>query len=355
MASLWTGLYPAAQRRHALRSRALPEAATPAEVFPTPASSTAGIWRNGWVEGYFGFDQGFEVYARPCEREARRPTCAARTRPLSFGGTDVDAVEAAPSSCASTAASAGSSTSTSWTCTSTPTTRERALRHPTIRRLRQRDPAIRTGCSSAAVPPALLQEGYLDKTLFVVASDHGEAFGERGREGHARNVYPEVTEVPLHHRVPVPARARRRRDAAHRQRRRLADALDLLGLPAPEGVDGRSRVPEILAAARGESRAPRTARPRSPISIRPGGSARHQPPRTWRSRWRLPLRAVPRGRTANRAKSCSTSQRDSARAQKPARGRARGRGAAARGRRPYLAGEPTWSSEAPSSSSTSSS
>jgi len=37
--------------------------------------------------------------------------------------------------------------------------------------------------------------GFLDKTLIIVAADHGEAFGERGSEGHARNVYPEVTEV----------------------------------------------------------------------------------------------------------------------------------------------------------------
>ena len=30
-----------------------------------------------------------------------------------------------------------------------------------------------------------------------MASDHGEAFGERGFEGHAREVYRETTEVPF--------------------------------------------------------------------------------------------------------------------------------------------------------------
>ena len=39
--------------------------------------------------------------------------------------------------------------------------------------------------------------GHLENTLIVLASDHGEAFLERGYEGHAREVYRESTEVPL--------------------------------------------------------------------------------------------------------------------------------------------------------------
>ena len=34
----------------------------------------------------------------------------------------------------------------------------------------------------------LVDEGLLEKTLVVMAADHGEAFGERGLEGHARGV-----------------------------------------------------------------------------------------------------------------------------------------------------------------------
>ena len=39
--------------------------------------------------------------------------------------------------------------------------------------------------------------GYLENTLVAIGSDHGEAFRERGFEGHAREVYRETTEVPL--------------------------------------------------------------------------------------------------------------------------------------------------------------
>ncbi|HSD49689.1 MAG TPA: sulfatase-like hydrolase/transferase, partial [Actinomycetota bacterium] len=98
----------------------------------------------------------------------------------------------------------------------------------------------------------LADEGYLENTLIVLASDHGEAFRERGIEGHARFVYPEETEVPLVVSFPfrlepgvvIPARTEN------------VDVwptlLDLLGLPALPGADGRSRRAEILAAARGE-------------------------------------------------------------------------------------------------------
>ena len=95
--------------------------------------------------------------------------------------------------------------------------------------------------------------GYLDHTLLILASDHGEAFGERGSEGHARNVYPETTEIPLVLGLPF----RLAKPAVVRQRTANVDlwptVLDLLGLPPLENTDGRSRVPEILAAARGES------------------------------------------------------------------------------------------------------
>ncbi|TMA30623.1 MAG: hypothetical protein E6J87_17665 [Deltaproteobacteria bacterium] len=94
--------------------------------------------------------------------------------------------------------------------------------------------------------------GYLDKTLLILASDHGEAFGERNSEGHARNVYPEVTEIPLVFGFPF----RLAQPAVVRQRTANVDlwptVLDLLGLPPLENTDGRSRVPEIIAAARGE-------------------------------------------------------------------------------------------------------
>ncbi|MGH7337529.1 MAG: sulfatase-like hydrolase/transferase, partial [Myxococcota bacterium] len=64
MASLWTALHPARTGVTRFEHVLSPEARLPAEIFREAGFHTAGIWRNGWVEGYFGFDQGFEVYTR---------------------------------------------------------------------------------------------------------------------------------------------------------------------------------------------------------------------------------------------------------------------------------------------------
>ena len=99
----------------------------------------------------------------------------------------------------------------------------------------------------------IYQRGFLDNTVIVIASDHGEAFGERGIEGHARTVYPETTEVPFVLGLPF----RLQPGVVVEQRTANVDIwptlLDLLGLPGlGDDVDGRSRVPEMVAAARGE-------------------------------------------------------------------------------------------------------
>jgi arylsulfatase A-like enzyme len=80
-------------------------------------------------------------------------------------------------------------------------------------------------------------------TLVVILSDHGEEFWEHGSVLHAHTLYQELLHVPLLLRVPGLA-GRERRIA---QRVSLVDvvptALELLGLPAPPGLRGRSLVP----------------------------------------------------------------------------------------------------------------
>lgn len=44
--------------------------------------------------------------------------------------------------------------------------------------------------------------GLTDRTLVVVTSDHGEAFGEHGYDGHGRTMHDEVLRVPLLFRAP---------------------------------------------------------------------------------------------------------------------------------------------------------
>ena len=104
---------------------------------------------------------------------------------------------------------------------------------------------------SNAVMDHLASKGHLQNTLIVLSSDHGEAFRERGLEGHARWVYKETTEVPFIIAFPFQLEP----GIVVRSRSRNIDIwptlLELVGLESPDGIDGRSRVPELLAAARG--------------------------------------------------------------------------------------------------------
>ena len=99
----------------------------------------------------------------------------------------------------------------------------------------------------------LVDMGLDDDTVVAIGSDHGEAFRERGLEGHARFVYRETTEVPLILAFPF----RLPEGVVVETRSRNVDImptlLDLAGVAAPDSLDGRSLVPDILAAGRGEA------------------------------------------------------------------------------------------------------
>lgn len=247
MASLWTGLYP--QRTGVLRSsHGIPEqAVTPAELFREAGFRTAGIWRNGWVDPSFGFGQGFEVYKRP--RATRiGPNIRIQNPHIKLEGTDTDTVDAAIEFLRihgeerwflyvhlmdvhqylydTRTALFGSRYSDIY---------DNSIRHT--------DEII------ARLLTHLAEEDLLQKTLVVLAADHGEAFGERGIEGHAREVFRETTEVPLVLGFPFQLDP----GAVVETRTRNVDiwptVLDLLGLPPLPDPDGHSLVPEIMAAA----------------------------------------------------------------------------------------------------------
>jgi len=55
----------------------------------------------------------------------------------------------------------------------------------------------------------LARTGQLDRTLLVITSDHGEAFGEHGLVGHAVSVYEDQIHVPLLVRPPGGTAGRR--------------------------------------------------------------------------------------------------------------------------------------------------
>jgi arylsulfatase A-like enzyme len=86
---------------------------------------------------------------------------------------------------------------------------------------------------------ALDARGLSRATLLVVTSDHGEEFMEHGSVLHGRTMYQEVISVPLLVRGPGVPRGTRVAENVS-----LVDVvptiLDVLGVSAPAGIDGRS-------------------------------------------------------------------------------------------------------------------
>lgn len=244
MASLWTGLSP--PRTGVTRfNHALPdEALMPAEIFEEAGFRTIGIYRNGWVSGYFGFEQGFDVYAKPSTRPI--PPSIRRENPtLTTQGTDIDTVETAVEFLRLHGD-------------------ERWMVYLHMMDVHQyvydAESALFGTSNSNIYDNAILHEDYVmqtlfeeldrmeltEKTLVVIASDHGEAFGERGFEGHAREIHRETTEVPFILSFPF----RLDKGVVISSRTSNIDiwptVLDLLGLPSLVRVDGRSLREEIL-------------------------------------------------------------------------------------------------------------
>jgi len=259
MASLWTGTLP--MRHGVLRyDHVLPdEARMPAEILREAGLRTIGLWRNGWVEPNFGFAQGFDLYMRPVVGAERMRVHREARTVTPIAGTDEDLTLAALDFLERFG-------------------RERFflyLHYMDVHQYAYDERAAIFGTSYSdaydqsihwvdrliGVLLARLEElDLLSRTLVVIASDHGEAFLEHGYEGHARNLYDEVTRVPW---IVLPPFLL---DPGVRVERTVANVdiwptlLDLLGLPALPDADGRSQLPAILAAAEGRSE---VAEPRS--------------------------------------------------------------------------------------------
>jgi len=88
----------------------------------------------------------------------------------------------------------------------------------------------------------------LDKTVLIVFSDHGEAFGEHGRWGHSHTVYEEMTRIPLIARFPAGVAPARPTVAGLAQLSDLAPTLaSLCGLGTlGRQAQGRDLTPEIF-------------------------------------------------------------------------------------------------------------
>ncbi len=251
MASLWTGLYP--QRTHVLRySDALsPDARVPAEILRDAGYRTMAIWRNGWVAPNFGFDQGFETYHNPTATPV--PKNVMRENPsYVMAGTDYDVIVSALEFFRSYADRPWFLYLHLMNVHQYVYDRESALFGTSYsdiydNSIRHTDGQIQT------LIAGLRDNGLADRTLIVVAADHGEAFGEHKQEGHGRDLYGEVTETPLILSFPFRLERGVVVDIPTENVDIWPTVLDLLGLPGLDDPDGRPRVAEIERAARGDA------------------------------------------------------------------------------------------------------
>ena len=94
----------------------------------------------------------------------------------------------------------------------------------------------------------LKRMGLYDRVLFVVTADHGEEFYDHKSFGHGHSLYQELIGVPFIVRHPASVRVRRLADPVS-----TADIAPTVlagaGVPIPEVMEGRNRLPQLLGAA----------------------------------------------------------------------------------------------------------
>jgi arylsulfatase A-like enzyme len=253
MASLWTGLYPVRTRVLRAYDALSPDARMPAEIFQEAGYRTAAIWRNGWIAPNFGFSQGFEIYLSPRSRRSDEARIKRLANPnVSLSGDDADILVSALEFLRAHG-------------------HDRWFLYLHLMDVHQytydEDSALfGTGYSDSYdnsihwvdsllghLFAELAERGLRERTLIVFSSDHGEAFGEHDGEGHARNVYGEVTQTPLILGFPFRLEPGIVVEARSENVDLWPTVLELVGLPPLRDPDGRSLVPEIVAAARGEA------------------------------------------------------------------------------------------------------
>lgn len=235
--SIMTGTYPLYHQVHNNGSYVLPSGVTTlAEVLKEHGFQTAAFVGSFTVDSRFGLDQGFDVYDdKFTEGEAFKPLNAERKAEKVYAAfrSWLDRSEEQPFFC--------------WVHFFDP--------HLPY------DPPAPYSVDFADSPydgeiaymdhyvgqvvTALREKNLLQKTLVVLAGDHGEAFGEKVESGHGIFLYEETLRVPMI----FSAEGHLPRGAVIKPRVRLIDIapsiLDLLGLPAPAEIQGTSLLPYV--------------------------------------------------------------------------------------------------------------
>jgi arylsulfatase A-like enzyme len=248
MASLMTSLWPHSHGIREAQDGLADAALTLAEVLRAAGYATYGVQTNGWLHQSFGFQQGFDRYMFPkgggdprlgqpslwphadkvLEEAVRLIDAHDRARPFFLYLHFMDVHEyAAPPELKNFG------------------TDDRGAYLASIRWVDDAVGRVRAKLSAA---------GVLDETVLVLASDHGESFGEHGIHGHARNVLTPVVWVPLVLRLPFPVEPPVRVATQVRNVDLAPTLLELVGVGVPEPFEGRSLLPLVTGAGPAEDR-----------------------------------------------------------------------------------------------------
>ena len=247
MASLWTGLYPHRTGVTRATDGLSSQARVPAEIFREAGYVTIGMWRNGWVAPNFGLGQGFEIYQSPLPGQIpdslRRKVRAGRIE-----GTDVDLVFSAMEFLRTHRDQRFFLYIHMMDVHQYVSDAETAIFGTTY--TDSYDNAVLwVDTQVRAIIGELERLGLREHTLIALASDHGEAFGEHGREGHARDLHTEVIQTPFILSLPFILDPGVVVDSPTANVDIWPTILELVGLPVLPLAEGRSRVPEILGRA----------------------------------------------------------------------------------------------------------
>ena len=251
MASMWSARTPLHVGVTRFDDTIDPKVDMPAEILAAAGFKTVGLIRNGWVNTTFGFDQGFEKYYRPLGT-ARDPRIVQLKPNADLSSNDesvvADAIEFLRIH----------GETSRWflylhfmDVHEYTYDQQSALFGNAVPDLYDNS-ILREDWIISTLHDYLAKRGLLDKTIVVLVSDHGEAFGERGYEGHARELFPETTETPVIISLPFALDPGIVLTTRTDNMDIWPTLLDLIGIEHPaKDLDGRSRRDAILAAARG--------------------------------------------------------------------------------------------------------
>ena len=258
VASIFTGLHP---RSHAVNGRTdtlSPNAVTLAGVLRATGYQTGGFITNGNVSENFGLHHGFDDYVYL--RELRTAEIYVQSDALNeraFGWLEGRDAERPFFLYLHSTDPHGPYTPRS-------PFRERFIevqQFPELVALRTLPPAGLTAAEIPAVSAEITHNDHhfgqlmqwlrdhdlYDQTLIFIMSDHGEAFHEHGRWGHGTTLYQEQIAVPLIVKLPGQVGAGRTVDDLAQHVDIMPSILDLLGVPIPDVVQGRSLWPTVVS------------------------------------------------------------------------------------------------------------